>query len=190
MKTKNKKRAPKIKYLSIPVRTAASKAIRKLKWSLKEKRLPGQCIKQGCNKKGCEGIFCKKHKKILRKVQLKLNNIPWRKKKVQPGYKPKQMHVVYAGKATKQTLADEKRARKRVKMGKSLTITTNKMLQKAIDAAKVEHKQSSKKEKKVKKVTKPVKAQKPKKGKKVAKASKVKRGKIAQAMDEETIDLT
>lgn len=192
MKTK-KTKTKKINMLGIPVRTAASKSIRVLKWKLKDARLPGQCIKQGCSKTKCERIFCKKHNKILRKEQLRLNNIPWRKKKSQPGYKPKQMHLVYKGKATKATLADEKRARKRVKLGKSTIITSQKMLNKAMEAAKAERKENRKPvkikvtNKTPNKVKIKVKHIKPTKVKAV-KAKK--RGKIATAMDEETIDLT
>lgn len=192
MKTK-KKAVKKEKLYGIPIKTAASKSIKSLKWKLKEERPKGHCLKRGCSKVGVQGIFCKKHKKILRKEQLRLNNIPWRKKKVQANYKPKQMHLIYKGKATKATLADEKRARKRVKLGKSKTITSTKLLQKAIERAKQEMKESPKKVKRVKAKAEKVVSKKVSKvkAKKVHKKEKpAKRGKIALAMDEETIDLT
>lgn len=141
-KTSKPKAAKKPKMLVPPIRTAASKSIKSLKWKLKEERLPGTCIKVGCPKTGCTGVFCKKHKRILRKEQLRLNNIPWRKKvqKMGKAYKPNQMHVAYKGVATPATLKDEKRARKRVRLEKS--VYTKKLLDKAIEAAKKERKQN------------------------------------------------
>ncbi len=136
--------AKKVHMLVPPLKTVKSKAFLKLKWVAKESRLPGTCLKKGCSKTGVQGQWCKKHRKIIRKVQLKLNNIPWRKKVKAQGksYKPNQMHVVYGGKATPATLKDQKRASKRVRLGKSTVIETQKMLDKAISLAKQEHKEN------------------------------------------------
>lgn len=142
-KLKTKAAKDKVKTYGIPKTTAASKSIKKLNWKLKESRLKGACLKQGCSKVGCKGVFCKKHRKILRKVQLKLNNIPWRKKKAQPNYVPTQKHLAYAGKATKFVMNDVDRAKKIVKKGHN--DWTTKLLDKAVEQAKAEMKQSKKK---------------------------------------------
>lgn len=145
-KLKTKAAKDKVKTYGIPIKTAASKSIKKLNWKLKESRLKGVCLKVGCTKTGCKGVFCKKHRKILRKTQLKLNNIPWRKKKAQPNYIPTQKHLAYDGKATKFVLKDPDRARKIVKKGHN--DWTTKMLDKAMEKARLEMKQSKKLSKK------------------------------------------
>ncbi len=114
------KKAKKVKVLKVPDKTRNSAALKQLKWKLRDVRIPGRCIKADCGKTGVQGLFCKKHKKILRKRQLKLNNIPWRKKKAKKGYVPDQPHVLYAGAATAYTLKDKKKALARVKAGNSI----------------------------------------------------------------------
>ena len=138
MKTKpkvaKKAKAPKAKKpLTVPSRTVTSAAFIKLKWKPKPVRVPGKCSRLGCNKTGVKGLFCKKDKKTLRKLQLKLNNIPWRKKKAKPNYVPDQPHVVYGKKATQFTLKNKDKAVKRVKAGLSV-LENVKDLEKAIAA--------------------------------------------------------
>lgn len=185
-KSKDKKKAPKIKMLTIPARTASSKAIKSLKWKLKEERKSGACAKQGCNKIGVQGLWCKKHRKILRKEQLRLNNIPWRKK-VQAGggkakYKRDQIHVGYGGNASEFAVANPDLARKRVRKGHSTTFVTMKMLEKALADAKTQMRKLGKKDK-VKVSTKPPKTTKATKVK--VKASKKIKTKIVKPVKKE-----
>lgn len=80
-----------------PVKHGGYKA--KFKW--KKERIRGECDILGCKAKGHPGYRCKKHKKAVRKVQLKLNNIRWRKnvKEGKAGH-----HVVYTPMEEKQRL--------------------------------------------------------------------------------------
>lgn len=88
-----------------PEKTLKSAAAKKLKWKLLAKRKPGQCTKAGCSKPSKSKLFCPKHRKLLRKMQLKLNNIPWvaKKRKLGAKYEPNQKHLVYKGKPTEWT---------------------------------------------------------------------------------------
>src|SRR3990167_7759320 len=111
---KEVKKVKRVKVYLIPETTRASKAIKTLKWKLPENRTIGACSRIGCKvRSGVAGIFCKKDKKILRKEQLRLNNIPWRKKKAEPDYEPDQPHVLYSGAATKFTIENKDKAVKR-----------------------------------------------------------------------------
>ena len=113
-KTKSKK-APKT-YV-VPMTTKACPALKVLKWTLKPTRTKGSCIKVGCAKTGIATLWCVQHRKQLRKVQLKLNNIPWRKKRAKAGYKPTVPHLVYRGAVTPFAAKNREVAHKRIKAG-------------------------------------------------------------------------
>ncbi len=99
-------------------RTTQSKALAALKWKLKPIRTRGVCAKLGCNIKfpNARRVFCKKHKKALRKVQLKLNNVVWNKR-VKAGTAGH--HVVYKGGATEFAVKKTAEAEKKIKAGKA-----------------------------------------------------------------------
>jgi hypothetical protein len=120
-----KSKSPKVKKprplpdLVPAKRTTQSKALAQLKWKLKPIRTRGVCSKQGCNIKwtGAPGrVFCKKHKKVLRKLQLKLNNVVWLKR-VKAGTAGH--HVIYKNHVTEFAAKKPKEALKKVEQGKA-----------------------------------------------------------------------
>lgn len=159
VKSTKPKREAAVKVYVVPSKTRASKAIKSLKWKLPENRTLGKCCKVGCSKTGVQGIFCKKHSKILRKEQLRLNNIPWRKKVQAQGkdYMPDHPHLAYNGVATKFAVVKPKAALKLVKSGDRV-LKTRRELEAAI-AARNTARKAARKEKapkaKVKKEAKP-----------------------------------
>lgn len=112
--------APALKPISKVVANCA--AIKKLNWKLRAARVPGLCSKLGCQVKfpSRGQIYCKAHKKAVRKVQLKLNNIVWRRR-VKAGTAGH--HVVYDDTATKWTMKARKEAEKKVKTNHSIVKT-------------------------------------------------------------------
>lgn len=62
-----------------------------------------------CSFKGCKiqllgkKKWCIKHKKLIRKIQLRRNNITYNKRKAKKGWQPKQPHLTYKGRPTEWT---------------------------------------------------------------------------------------
>ncbi len=124
-KPKVEKKAPKpkvvkaskakaVKAAKVP-KVKAPKAAKKVgpgtvKFKFKENRKPGQCDVLNCSVNNLKGVKrrCPKHKKIIRKAQLKANNVVWKKrvKNKEAGhhavytYDGKQLATRYSLKAT------------------------------------------------------------------------------------------
>lgn len=105
-------------------------AMQKLAAKIKLKFEPGECRVRGCNKKTVGLKWCPKHKKIIRKMQLKANNAVWHKR-VKAG--TADHHVVYKKHATVWALTHQDKALAKVKKGLSI-IQTPKDFQKALSA--------------------------------------------------------
>ncbi len=102
--------------------TTKSAALLSLKWKLRDPAPLGLCARRGCNAKTPgKVIFCGPHKKVLRKRQLELNNIPWKKKVKEQGkkYNPDQLHLAYKAVATPAALRNPDRVKKMLKLERS-----------------------------------------------------------------------
>jgi hypothetical protein len=97
-----------------------------LKNKIKLQVVPGECRFRGCSKKtiGTRAKWCLKHKKAIRKFQLKENNKVWNKK-VKEG--KADHHVVYRGHATVWALQNKEKAIRKVKMGVSIIPTVKEL---------------------------------------------------------------
>lgn len=100
-------------------KTSKSHAIKSLGLKLSPVKLRGACNVAGCSGRPANSrtLFCSKHKKEIRKEQLKLNNIVWRKRVAE---KKAGHHVVYRGKATEWALTHKEQALKAVKAERSI----------------------------------------------------------------------
>ncbi len=129
-KTKAKVTGPKIRTLG--KKFSASKALAALKLKFRDPTISGLCAVASCKEKspGTARLYCKAHKKAIRKMQLKLNNITWKKRKAagKAGN-----HVVYDGAATKFAVKNTKKALVKVTTGHA-SIKTKKELDAAIAA--------------------------------------------------------
>ncbi len=90
-KEKAVKAAPKAKAKkALRAKRVVGPATAKFKFKAERKR--GECDVLGCNAKPQAGFRCTKHRKLIRKAQLKANNVVW-KKRVKAGTAGH--HVVY-----------------------------------------------------------------------------------------------
>lgn len=118
-KPKVEKKAPKetkapkakaVKAAKVKAKAAKKVGPGTIKFKFKENRKPGQCDVLNCSVNNLKGLKrrCPKHKKIIRKAQLKANNVVWKKrvKNKEAGhhavytYDGKQLATRYSLKAT------------------------------------------------------------------------------------------
>lgn len=132
---KEKKDLVQIKGAQL-LKTGPGPAMLKLQNKLKAAPVQGQCDVRGCNAKAASprAFRCLKHRKAIRKLQLKANNAVWRRR-VKAGTAGH--HVVYRRAATVFTLKNRPLAEKIVMAGRA-TVTTKTELEKAIRAVPVE----------------------------------------------------
>lgn len=169
----SKKTAKKAEVWKVLKKTTHSKTLASLKLKVKPERIPGVCLVQGCNKPSATGLaqWCRDHKKAIRKEQLRLNNIVWRKR-VEQGKAGH--HLVYRNKPTGFAVENPDKALAIAKKGVGITepddlkkILAKGAASKKVKAAKKDPQDAVKKLKASKPKTKP----KPKKAK-APKASK------------------
>lgn len=113
-------------------------AMQRLAAKIKLKYEKGECRFRGCSKPALGLRWCKNHKKFVRKMQLKANNVVWRKR-VRAG--KADHHVVYRKHATFWTIAHKDAALKKVKKGESI-IKTREEFRKALKSVPKEMKKA------------------------------------------------
>jgi hypothetical protein len=91
------------------VQTKAAKVKPKAKKPIKKKPQVETAATHPCAYKGCKKKllgkrkWCAEHKKLIRKIQLRRNNITYNKRKAKKGWQPKQPHLTYKGRPTEWT---------------------------------------------------------------------------------------